>query len=157
MILSLVQAAAILAMAGALMTGVLLTRESPTGTRVPSSVSRIEATERVPGLLTADSLAPLVAHDPFRLSRTPSPVPYTPNQPAPQVEAPVRPPFLVTGILSGPEPRAVVEGFPGVEGPRLVKVGDVVGRFQVRRIAARAVVIAGPDTTWTLTVREPWR
>jgi hypothetical protein len=33
----------------------------------------------------------------------------------------------------------------------------MVGPLRVRRIERERVVIAGLDTVWTLTVREPWR
>jgi hypothetical protein len=99
-----------------------------------------------------------VHHDPFRLGRRPAPVPYDPihggQPPAPGVAKPV---LALVGIVVGADPTAIVEGFPGVEGARVVRTGDVVAGLRVARIGAREVTVVGMDTTWTLTVREPWR
>ena len=51
----------------------------------------------------------------------------------------------------------MVEGIPGVEGSRVLRVGDVVSGLKVKRIEADRVVIVGMDTTWVLKVREPWK
>jgi hypothetical protein len=61
------------------------------------------------------------------------------------------------GLVTGAEATAVIEGFPGVEGARVVRVGDVVAGLRVKQIASDRVVIVGMDTTWVLKVREPWR
>ncbi|HLZ07598.1 MAG TPA: hypothetical protein VKT80_03355, partial [Chloroflexota bacterium] len=58
---------------------------------------------------------------------------------------------------SGPDPSAVIEGFPGVDGPRVVRSGDVVAGLQVKQITKDRILIVGMDTTWTLGVREPWK
>lgn len=100
----------------------------------------------------------LVSRDPFRADRVPSPVPFNPN-PAEPSEVPLAPPkpeLLLTGIVWGTNPSAVIEGLPGVDGSRLIQQGDVVGGIKVRRITARQVVLSGMDTTWTLAVRHPW-
>ena len=96
-----------------------------------------------------DSLAAaLVARDPFRITRRPSDVVYAPKP----VLAPV-------GIVwdSGRDPTALVEGLPGVEGPRPVRSGEAIAGLRVKAIKPDRVVVTGLDTTWTLTVREPWR
>ena len=59
--------------------------------------------------------------------------------------------------MNGNDPSAVIEGLPGVEGSRVVRVGDVVAGLQVKNITNGRVVIAGVDTTWVLEVREPWK
>ena len=56
----------------------------------------------------------------------------------------------------GRDPTALLEGLPGVEGPRVVRRGEHVGDLRVRTIARDHVMVLGPDTTWILTVREPW-
>jgi hypothetical protein len=38
-----------------------------------------------------------------------------------------------------------------------VRAGDVVGGVTVKRIEQVRVIAVGFDTTWTLTVREPWK
>jgi hypothetical protein len=50
---------------------------------------------------------------------------------------------------------AIVQGFPGTEGVRVVRVGEVVGGLTVRAITRNEVRIAGMDTTWILRVRTP--
>ena len=67
--------------------------------------------------------------------------------------APETPPRLVVGA----DPSAVIEGFPGIQGPRVVRPGDVIGQLTVRRIEAARVEVIGMDTTWMLTVRKPWQ
>jgi hypothetical protein len=60
------------------------------------------------------------------------------------------------GIVWGREPAAVIEGLPGVEGPRVVRRGDNVGALRVRDIVQDRVIVVGLDTTWTLKLRVPW-
>lgn len=102
-------------------------------------------------------------HDPFRLTREPSAVPYDANgevvttaQPAPP-----KPPLALSGIV-GPPWVAVLEGVPGRTGSVLAKVGDTLARpplmlLVVHWIGRDTVVVRGADTTWTLTVYHPWR
>jgi hypothetical protein len=107
----------------------------------------------------ADSLGRLtVSRDVFRSARRPATLAYDPQGAAAPVETnqPPKPALALVGIVVGPEPTAVIEGFPSVEGSRVVRVGDVVSGLRVARIAADRVVITGMDTTWTLKVREPW-
>lgn len=110
--------------------------------------------------LTADSMAILQDRDPFRRERVPAAIAYDPVQKA-EAEAPVQPPapkpvLSLSGILLGGEPSAVIEGIPGVEGPRLVRPGDSLGGVRIKRIRKDGVEIRGYDTTWVLTVRSPW-
>lgn len=105
------------------------------------------------------NLGAVVAHDPFRARRAPSAVVYDPVALAagPPPLAPPKPTLVLSGIVWGSAPQAVIEGLPGIDGPRVMRVGDMVAGLTVRRIDASRVVIAGLDTTWTLTVREPWK
>ncbi len=108
-----------------------------------------------------DSLAAaLVARDPFRVTRRPSNVVYDPlrlAQPAPPPTP--KPALVLVGIVwdNGRDPTALVEGLPGVDGPRPVRSGETIAGLRVKTIKPDRVVITGLDTTWTLTVREPWR
>jgi hypothetical protein len=106
-----------------------------------------------------DSLAiAVVSHDPFRASRRPAEVAYDPLRaasPAPSDAAP-KPALVLAGIVWGTVPEAVLEGIPGIEGSRLVRVRDLVAGLRVKRIERDRVVITGMDTVWTLRVREPW-
>src|SRR5207302_6271930 len=108
-----------------------------------------------------DSLAAaLVARDPFRVTRYPSNVVYDPLRLAQPATPPApKPALALVGIVwdSGRDPTALVEGLPGVEGPRPVRNGETIAGLRVKTIKPDRVVITGLDTTWTLTVREPWR
>jgi len=99
-----------------------------------------------------------VSRDVFRSARRPSPIVYDPQRAAAPVEInqPPKPALALVGIVAGPEPTAVIEGFPGIEGGRVVRAGDVVSGLRVKRIDGDRVVIVGMDTTWVLKVREPW-
>jgi hypothetical protein len=102
-------------------------------------------------------------HDPFRLTREPSAVPYDANGDvvvAAQA-TPAKPPLALSGIV-GPPWVAVLEGVPGRTGSVLAKAGDTLARpplvlLVVHRIWRDTVVVRGADTTWTLTVYRPWR
>lgn len=117
------------------------------------------AVHEAAGAARPDSLEEkVVARDPFRAARRPARVGFDPN-PTPQPPAdppPPKPTLVVSGIMWGREPSAVLEGLPGIEGARLVRAGEVVAGFRVRRITAHEVTVTGMDTTWVLQVRKPW-
>ncbi len=108
-----------------------------------------------------DSLvAAFLGRDPFRVARRPSDVVYDPVRLAQPAAPPLpKPALALVGIVwdSGRDPTALVEGLPGADGPRPVRQGETVGGLRVKTIKPDRVVITGLDTTWTLTVREPWR
>jgi hypothetical protein len=109
-----------------------------------------------------DSLgATAVMHDVFRSERRPAAALYDPFRaaagPPPQPGPAPKPALLLEGIVWGAVPEAVLEGIPGADGPRVLRVGEALGGLRVQRIDMRVVVIAGLDTTWTLTLRYPWR
>lgn len=109
----------------------------------------------------ADSLVrATVARAPFRAGRRPSDVPYDPSAPRPgdSVAPSVPKPALVlTGIVWGAEPAAIVEGLPGTAAARVIRRGDVIGPLAIARITRDSVMVTGMDTTWTLSVREVGR
>jgi hypothetical protein len=115
---------------------------------------------RQPATHSPDSLAAaLVSGNPFRFDRRPASVAFDPlGEPPPEAgpSAP-RPNLRLLGIVAGADPTAVVEGFPGSDHSRVVRAGDVVAGLRVVRITAASVIIAADDTTWTLSVPEPWR
>jgi hypothetical protein len=141
---------------GALAAGVLALRTLP---QVAPSASEVIRENLVPAgrMITPESLGLVVARDPFRIQRAPSPVVYDPLRPATPLEQqappPPKPVLTLTGIVWGPVPAAVIEGFPSIEGSRVVQQGEKVGGLRVERVTSAQVVIVGQDTTWTLTVR----
>ena len=102
-----------------------------------------------------DSLAPqLVARDPFRLTRRPAAVAYDPLRLAEQQAPPApRPALVLVGLVTGMDPTAVIQGLPGVDGPRVLRVGDQVAGIKVRKIVRDAVWVVGMDSTWVLTIK----
>lgn len=114
----------------------------------------------VPRVYPADSLARLaVSRDVFRSARRAASIAYDPQRAAMPVQSnlPPKPALALVGLVVGAEPTAVIEGIPGVEGSRVVRVGDVVSGLRVKRVEGDRVVIVGMDTTWVLKVREPWK
>ncbi len=104
----------------------------------------------------ADSVAgAIIRRNPFRIHRTaavirfdPTPGP-VPDQPPP----PPRPPLVLTGVVLGADPAALIEGLPGADGSRLLRAGDRHGDYQLRAIGADSVVITAADTTFVLRAR----
>jgi len=125
----------------------------------PSAVAEVgravpEAMRRV----SAESVSAIVSRDPFRVERRPMRPAYDPLRLAEQLAPPPpRPALILAGVIDGAEPSAVIEGLPGIEGSRVMRVGDVVSGLQVRQIGNGRVTIVGMDTTWVLEVREPWK
>ncbi len=101
----------------------------------------------------------VVVRDPFRITRRPADVAYDPLRAASPAtsDAGPKPTLVLSGIVWGAVPEAVLEGLPGYEGSRLVRVRDLVAGLLVKQIQRDRVVIAGMDTVWTLRVREPWK
>lgn len=108
----------------------------------------------------ADSIGrSVVKGDPFRVSRRPTDVPYDPLRVASSGAAATgapKPSLVLTGIVWGATPQAVMEGLPGVDRPRVLRTGDVVAGLCVKRIEPTRVTVVGLDTVWVLTVRQPW-
>jgi hypothetical protein len=102
--------------------------------------------------------AALVATDPFRAARHPSPIAYRADlegAPPPPMRA-QRPALAISGIIGGPPWSAVLEGVPGREAGTVVQSGDTLGGLKVRAVKRDTVVITGMDTTWRLIVRRAW-
>jgi hypothetical protein len=94
-----------------------------------------------------------IARNPFRLSRLPATVPYSPSGgAAPPSPPPLRPTFVLKGIIGGPPFQAIVDGIPGAAAGQVIRRGDVFDKLIVRSIDRGRVVIVGPDTNWTLTL-----
>ncbi len=122
-----------------------------------TTVARAPKTKTV---ILPGSMGPtVVAHDPFRVTRRPSAVAYEPARLVQPTTSPhLKPALALVGLvwdrLSGPT--AVIEGLPGVDGPRALRLHQRIAGLRVKTITFDHVVIAGLDTTWSLTVREPW-
>ena len=100
----------------------------------------------------------IVGRDVFRRSRLPPTLAYDPNRSLLPVGPPSPKPVLqLVGLTGGAQPSAVIEGFPGIDGSRVVRSGDQVGALRVTAIRLDAVTVVGLDTTWVLRLREPWR
>lgn len=125
----------------------------------PPPGNRLTARQPVSRGYAGDSLArETVARDLFRAERRPARVSYDPIKatapPVPQVQKPV---LVLAGIVWGKDPTALIEGLPGTDGSRVLRLGEVVAGFTVREIQRDRVIVTGLDTTWTLQVKEPWR
>ncbi len=109
-----------------------------------------------PARLNLDSLTRSAARrDPFRVARTAAAVPYgSPDVPlAAPAARPPRPVPVLVGIVGGSEPTALLDGLPGTDGTRALRMGERMGDFMLRQVAADHVVIETPDSTWTLRLR----
>lgn len=114
-----------------------------------------------PRIANGDSIARAIAgRNPFRMSREPGAVRFnpeaSPDAPQPPPSRPPRPALALAGVVLGAEPLALIDGLPGAEGSRVMRVGERAGDYVLRTITADRVVIAGPDTTWTLRVRSQY-
>jgi len=121
----------------------------PAANRVADRSPDREATERAIDrpAFRADRRAASTRYDPEHTG-----MPETPA--APPLPKPV---LAVSGIVWGDQPAAVVEGVPGIEGSVVLRPGDSAAGLRVVRIQGDRVVIRGMDTTWQLTVKEPWK
>jgi hypothetical protein len=148
---------ALLATAAVLMTGALMVRARTLEAAPLDSVVAGASAPATPPPLVPESLRIVATANPFRLDRRAAQVPYDASRRVEAAPPPVRPTITVSGILWSSRPVAILEGLPGIEGPRLVQAGDRFGPLEVRSIRPRRVVVRGADTTWTLSVREPWQ
>ena len=103
----------------------------------------------------------LRSHDVFRLDRKPTSVRYNPAEPQQLVGTgpatrPGRPPLILVGLVGGPNWQALVEGIPGSMGGVILTVGRGVNRIRLDSVRRDSVFLAGLDTTWVLTHRQPW-
>ena len=101
----------------------------------------------------------IVSADAFRIARRPSPVPFGAAADAGQAPPPKppKPPLVLSGIIGGPPWVAVLDGIPGHDQSVLVHDGDTLGGLRIRNVTRNHVLIVGLDTTWRLTVHQPWQ
>ncbi len=70
--------------------------------------------------------------------------------------APAKPPLALAGLLGGPPWNALIDGIPGRETGVLLQLGDSANGVRFVAVRGDTVVLAGFDTTWSLTARRPW-
>ena len=115
-----------------------------------------------PSPIAAESLNTLadriVGADVFRLLRRPSPVAFRASGDGdpPSAPTPVKPPLALSGVIGGPPWTGLLDGVPGHDQSVLVHAGDTLAKLLVRSVTRNRVEIVGLDTTWQLTVRNPW-
>ena len=93
-----------------------------------------ESPTPVPGRVmpsrSADSVARrTIIRNPFRAHRSPANVRFRPEAPGEQIPSPPSPPrpsLSVAGIVLGSDPAALIDGIPGAEGTRVLRVGESV-------------------------------
>ena len=104
-----------------------------------------------------DSLAALiVARNVLSPTRSPGPgsEATTVSEVSAPAGAPGRPVLRLTGVLWSASPTAVIEGFPGHTGARILSPGDSIGGYRVLEILSDRVRVAGMDTTWVLQLNR---
>jgi hypothetical protein len=115
-----------------------------------------------PSPIAPESLSTLedriVGADVFRLVRRPSPVAFRASGDGdpPPAPTPPKPPLALSGVIGGPPWSGLLDGVPGHDQSVVVHAGDTIAKLLVRSVTRNRVVIVGLDTTWQLTVRNPW-
>jgi len=125
--------------------------ESPRGAAAPAATDSVAL---------ATFMTRLRLRDPFRIDRKPAGVPYNPWEPVavtPPVAKPPKPALALAGLLGGPPWNALIEGVPGRESGLLIQLGDSANGVRFVALRGDTVLLAGFDTTWSLTARRPWR
>ena len=133
------------------------TRRQPVIAILPASgTSPSRATGE--GHLADSLLRGVVEVAPFRLIRRPAAAAYQVGGTDVAADAPVtqRPVLSLSGIIAGRHPAALLDGVPGRTGSVLLQLGDTVAGLRLRRVGLDRVIVTGMDTTWTLTLRQPW-
>ncbi len=120
----------------------------------------VEPVAPVDTIALAAAAARIRARDAFRLDRKPTDVLYNPWEPsAPAAPPPpprALPPLALAGLV-GPPWNALIEGVPGRETGLLLTVGQQLNGITFVALRGDTVVLAGFDTTWTLTARRGWQ
>ena len=75
---------------------------------------------------------------------------------APAAPAQPKPVLVLSGLVRGARPAAVLAGIPGTEGEVVLRQGDRVGGLRLVRLEGDRAVVRGLGSTWRLTLRNPW-
>jgi hypothetical protein len=104
----------------------------------------------------ADAEDATVSNDPFRLANEPASVRFDPSlegeSMSPAVPV-VRPTLVLKAIIGGPPWQAVIDGIPGQPPGTIATPGARFDKLVVRSVTRDAVVVQGPDTTWSLAFK----
>ena len=73
----------------------------------------------------------------------------------PRPPAPPKPQLQLRGVVGGPPWDAVLDGVPGRQAGVVVRLGEHIAGLGIVALKPDTVVVAGFDTTWTLTIRRP--
>lgn len=147
----------ILAGLGAVATGLRLTRPQR-----PAAAKTAVLHRRTVSFVASDSGALLrlgTRRSLFRAHQRPPNIRFGSIPPAVALSStpPIPKPALrLTGVLLGDSAVALVEGLPGFDQAVAWGEGQSQGEFRLVLVARNRVTITGMDTTWLLTVREPW-
>ena len=98
----------------------------------------------------------IVANDPFRLANEPASVRFDPSAEGESVSPAVpvvRPTLVLKAIIGGPPWQAVIDGIPGQPPGTIATPGARFDKLVVRSVTRDAVVVQGPDTTWSLAFK----
>ena len=130
-------------------------------TRPITEVARVEAVPATTSGRRMIAIAPVVEDSRPVLARKRNPFRVGPGIPsrtlgresaaAPVDGAPSSRP-RVTAFVTGGESAVLVEGMPGTDGPRVLKLGDLVGRFRVTRISLSDILLRSSDSTMWLRI-----
>lgn len=156
MILTIARLLLIAASITAIVSGLYGMKVPLTRITLPESATRVVAGSDIPNP-DPDSLVNFVVrHSPFRPQRRPATLAVNAKAMRPPPAQP-RPTLLLSGLVWGNDPSAVIVGLPGVEGSRVVRRGDLVAGIRVKRIDRDRVWLSGWDTTWALALQQAGR
>lgn len=125
------------------------------GTELTRAAATGESQPRVP--TQSDSLARAIAHrNPFRSDRRSSRIAFDPAVVRGAAAAPVATPDpnLIGVVGGGSSFAAVLRGFPGLEGARVLGPGERAGAYTVRAVYDDSAIVAGPDSLLRLRLRR---
>ncbi len=111
---------------------------------------------RLSDSVLADAEDATVSNDPFRLANEPASVRFDPalegESASPAVPI-VRPSLVLKAIVGGPPWQAVIDGIPGQPPGTIAGPGARFDKLVIRSVTRDAVIVQGPDTTWSLAFK----
>lgn len=101
-------------------------------------------------------LGRLLARNLFRSARQPPGVPYDPSRTEP-VQRPQPFSLVLVGLLHGAHPAALIQGFPGVEGARVLGLSEEFGGYRLVRLDVTGVTLLRGSDSVHLKIQEASR